>query len=525
MTPGTSVAGPGWATTAQGVLEAIALAGSDSPAHEPIATGRAAASVARAILAWLDIPPAQARLAGAFPDAALAALAEDRSEAGSNTVSAAPPTAVLFFAGTEAVLPPLDGVDLLVAVLPNDTGMGARLAGSAGLTTPLSTAANGRADVQFELTDAGFSAQRTAIVYAAIDAVLITPAAESPVAPTARAVAAFAGDLEVGTSVLLADPMATLERSWADGTATDLADTVVLIAARDEARLSTAWPRGHLWRLQQADADPRWRSFEDIEVSADSWSVRARPAGDPSEDAGAREPHVPRRREVRLPHGQRGDHVLIDAIANRGVDDDRVHESLRAWWTAALTVHAIPEPTRPLDVRPRDFIVDDAGRWHHDGGGVLTRIRLPLAVVAFRGLADVVRSTVRDRWISGASLATTPYELVRRLAGAVEPAIEPYAMYLWAAIESDLARRRNAAGRDAADESGGGHSRLADEMQAAILSTIERLPVFERERATNDLACAAREARRRQAHEVLRVELAEAMTELRVARGRSGARG
>ncbi len=270
----------------------------------------------------------------------------------------------------------------------------------------------------------------------------------------------------------LVPPLEAFGAALDAGLAPAVANSLVVVAARDQRALDDRTRVGSMWTVPDPGLVPSWqRPRELIEVSGrwmwhpvDSYQVRT--SG----------PLVLGAATVPATAGQSAEDLIVQALTMEGAFTDTSRELLATWWRAVDTTLGTSDPEcRPLDLRPRQFVVTADGTWHYQAGDLGMRFALPREVLAFAALADtIVDSVLAHGWPVGlppeSTIAGAAMALLRDIGADCDDATE----YLWVETAADImVRTQPATERDEARRSVEArlHVRLDSQMQSMPLSS------------------------------------------------------
>jgi precorrin-6B methylase 2 len=252
-----------------------------------------------------------------------------------------------------------------------------------------------------------------------------------------------------GPGPYLASPLRAFGEAVDAGLAPAVADSYIVLAARQQRALGDISRGGSLWTVPAGDVAPAWqRPRELLDVAGRRlWhpldTYRPQTSG----------PLFLESATIPVMTGRSGEDLVVEALTGDGARSPASLDVLRAWWDAASTAVATSEPRRRhLDLRPRHFIVSADGTWHYQAQDLRLRFALPSETLAFAALAETIGDAVlREGWLVGLTPEASVAEAARALLADIGVESDIAREYLWVETAADIiVRTSEGTGRDEA---------------------------------------------------------------------------
>lgn len=239
----------------------------------------------------------------------------------------------------------------------------------------------------------------------------------------------------VGGRPLLTDPIEAFQAAVDADLAGDVAESFLVVASRAGSMDADLTRDGRLWTVPRPDLDFTWQRSQELLQIGGRWLLHPRETYQ-AEMAGplSLEPLT-----IDLPLGRSGEDVLVEALTDIGGEPAAAASVLAAWWRAAEQAYSTSDPgRRPLDLRPRRFVVGEDGVWSFVPPDLVSRFGLPLECLVFGALADTISVAVLPRgWLLGIDPSATVAEATRLLLGSIGIECGDEHEYLWVSLKTD----------------------------------------------------------------------------------------
>jgi hypothetical protein len=308
----------------------------------------------------------------------------------------------------------------------------------------------------------------------------------------------------------LSPPLRAFRVALDAGLAPAVADSVIILASGSHDALADTSRPGLVWTVPPPDLAPRWQCPRELAHVSGRYLWHPIAAHRTSFSG----PLLLEPATIAVPTGRNGEDVVVDALMDPGAFSDTSRQVLSRWWQAAEVSLAASAPgRRPLSLRPRDFIVDEDGAWHHQAQDLAMRFPVPAQILAYGALVDTIADAILARgWLLGLGPDTTVGQAARALLVDIGVTCDEAIEYLWLETTADLVvRSMNGIEREDARQS------LLRRAAARLDSGMGSMPVSELVAAGTRLPeVSARLA-------AVQAELAQVQTELLAAQAKLAA--